>query len=260
MPPTSIFIKTCKRDLEWLDYCIRSLPFFTSEREVILIADSDCYPQVNKYTHLVDKLICLPVPCDGYLWQQVLKLQAHRFCQHELILFLDSDSIINRYCDISSLLVNGKLCIGYRELGAYHISQMHNKFLLQYNRIVKKELNIDTNYEHNMLVPGNICRSTIVELENRYPSIIPVATNNAFTPTDLLVSPSTLLDWLKSDKAINEFNMMYSFAYANERDKYHWWNYDECCARDNVITFNWSWDNLDSKREKLESILSNLRQ
>lgn len=253
MTPISIFIKTCKRDLEWLDYCMRSIPFYTSEREIVLVADVDCFPYINKHRCMVDKLICLPNPADGYLWQQVLKLQAHKYCSHEVIIYLDSDCIFNKYCNIDDILVDNKLRVGYRTMDP---KDPHYRFFKLYNALVEKELGVTTEYEFNLLVPPNIFKSTLEHLEQRYQQIVPVATKHAFEDNTSLVTPDTLYEWLHTEKAINEFNTMYTFAYLFEHDRYQWLDQPTCYEKPSITTFGWSWDDIETKREGLEQVLS----
>jgi hypothetical protein len=86
-----IFIKTCSKDLPWLDYCLKSIRKFGSGfSELVIMADQDCYgsPVLDN----VDVRYC-PVPANGYLYQQVCKLNADKVLNSDLILFVDSDCV-----------------------------------------------------------------------------------------------------------------------------------------------------------------------
>lgn len=101
-----IFIKTCRKDLAWLDYCLRSIDKFgTGFAEMVIMADDDCRDSdvlKNRIAHYC------PVPANGYLYQQLCKLNADRLLKSDLILFVDSDCVFNRPFTPASFVSGGK--------------------------------------------------------------------------------------------------------------------------------------------------------
>ena len=64
---TSIFIKTCLKDLEWLSYSLRSIrKFCKGFQEVVIVADDDCKGVIEPMLSGERPLLC-PVHHNGYI-------------------------------------------------------------------------------------------------------------------------------------------------------------------------------------------------
>jgi len=102
-----IFIKTCKKDHEWLRYCLMSIEKFATGFEgICLLTDSD-HNNITELKSIITKMPIeitqVPVPtgithnCQdgvGYIWMQHQKLNWHNYCKYDAVLQIDSDSII----------------------------------------------------------------------------------------------------------------------------------------------------------------------
>jgi len=109
MNRTSIFIKTCKKDLSWLNYCLRSIKSHASSlHEVVIVLDEDC--RNEEIFKASESQFCYFVSSweNGYIQQQHIKLHADKYCTGNLILFVDSDCVFMRAFSPESFLKDKK--------------------------------------------------------------------------------------------------------------------------------------------------------
>ena len=102
----SIFIRTYSKDLVWLDYALRSIHKHAKGFYEIVV----CIPidQVHLLSHLTaERVVTCPVYPNDYIGQQISKLNAHKYCKGDYILFTDSDCIFTG----SAPVLTGKLLI-----------------------------------------------------------------------------------------------------------------------------------------------------
>ena len=94
---TSIFIKTCLKDLEWLSYSLRSIrKFCKGFHEVVIVADDDCKGVIEPMLS-GERLLLSPVHHNGYIQQQIIKCNAWVYVNNpDAILYVDSDVIFFR--------------------------------------------------------------------------------------------------------------------------------------------------------------------
>lgn len=94
-----IFIRTYKNDLEWLGYALKSIQkHVTGYRHVIIAIPTD---QVGLLSHLTrEKVVGVYDLQDGYLGQQLTKMQAWRITNADAIVFWDSDVVATRPIDV----------------------------------------------------------------------------------------------------------------------------------------------------------------
>lgn len=94
-PICDIFIKSFPGDYEWLKYCLRSINKFATgfRRTVIVSPDShfevELPPTNYEWQERAES-------GDGYLFQQVCKLNADKYTDAGYVLFMDSDCVFTR--------------------------------------------------------------------------------------------------------------------------------------------------------------------
>jgi hypothetical protein len=95
----SILIKSFKKDFGWLSYCLKSIHKFASGfEEVVVIIPDDCDLPLT-----AERLVKVHEPGpsaespanhgSGYAYQQVVKMNADKYCMSDAVLHLDSDTI-----------------------------------------------------------------------------------------------------------------------------------------------------------------------
>lgn len=105
---TDIFIKTYSKDFAWLGHSLKSITrHCRGFRRVVLVVPEH---EAHLYAHLTrEKVIPAREYGVGYLWQQVCKLQADKYCEDaEAVLYVDSDCVFVRDCTPESFCQDGK--------------------------------------------------------------------------------------------------------------------------------------------------------
>lgn len=105
-----IFYKTYHQDKKWLEYSLRSLSkFVTGYRNIVILVP------INDKRYF--ESIVLPERATiqyvkeygtGYLYQQLCKIQAHKYTDAEFILFSDSDLIFDHPINLQDFIADGK--------------------------------------------------------------------------------------------------------------------------------------------------------
>lgn len=110
----TIVYKTYQNDLEWFEYSVKSLQKhvlpFNSIEKVLIYTHDICFEKVIKMTNVMKdtNIQVLPVHYNyhGYIKQMIVKAQAYSDVKSEYIVYVDSDCIFTRTCDLSRLLNN----------------------------------------------------------------------------------------------------------------------------------------------------------
>lgn len=110
MKSIDIFYKTYHQDKKWLEYSLRSLTkFVTGYNNIVILVP------INDKRYF--ESIVLPERATiqyvkeygtGYLFQQVCKIQAHKYCSSEFILCSDSDLIFDHPINLQDFIADGK--------------------------------------------------------------------------------------------------------------------------------------------------------
>jgi hypothetical protein len=102
-PVTDLVIKSYPGDYEWLGYCLRSIQkFCTGFNNVIVML-----PRSHPLPLTKETVVLLDAP-EGYLQQQVAKLNADRHTQADYVVHIDSDTIFTRPITPEFFFRNGK--------------------------------------------------------------------------------------------------------------------------------------------------------
>jgi len=94
-----IFIRTYHKDLPWLDYALKSIHKHVTGYHRIIVAIPE--GQGHLLSHLTtETVIEVPDLEDGYIGQQLTKMEAWRYTDAECVLFWDSDVVAKGPIDI----------------------------------------------------------------------------------------------------------------------------------------------------------------
>jgi len=96
---TDIFIRTYHKDIEWLNYALASIhKHVKGWRNIVITIPRG---QGHLLSHLTtEKVIEVEDMQDGYIGQQLTKMEAWRYTDAECVLFWDSDVIATEPIDI----------------------------------------------------------------------------------------------------------------------------------------------------------------
>ena len=113
MAKVSIFIRTYKRDIAWLDFCLQSIHQNLKGWDEIVV----CVPQGQEH-HLryltTERKVTSPTFREDYVGQQVSKLQAHHHLNGDYVFFVDADVIFLPGADVASFLKDDRPIIEKR--------------------------------------------------------------------------------------------------------------------------------------------------
>jgi hypothetical protein len=103
----TIFIRTYKRDVAWLDYCLQSIQKNLKGWDEIVV----CIPEGQEHHLRFAKdvrIVTSPVFPNDYVGQQVSKLLCHHYIKGDMVLIVDSDLIFLPGASVQDYLENGK--------------------------------------------------------------------------------------------------------------------------------------------------------
>ena len=111
MAKVSVYIRTYKRDIAWLDFCLQSIHRNLKGWDEIVVGVPEGQEEHLRFLESERKVSC-PRFRKDYVGQQVAKLQAHRHVRGDYILFVDSDVIFLPGADVRDFLEDGQPIIG----------------------------------------------------------------------------------------------------------------------------------------------------
>lgn len=110
MATIDIFYKTYKQDKNWLEYSLRSLTKFVTgyNNIIILIPENEkrLFSDINFPQNTI--IYYVKEYGTGYLYQQVCKIQAHKYSYSDFILCSDSDLIFDHPINLQDFIADGK--------------------------------------------------------------------------------------------------------------------------------------------------------
>ena len=227
---TSVFIKTCERDLEWLKYGARSIQRFGwGFDEVVVVADESCNGKLGGLPTVVSSVHYVPEWPDGRIQQQAYKLLADTYTKSEFILFTDSDCLFNQPFSESNFMRDGKpvlLKIRYELAGDSRIWKIPTQSFVGW----------DVEWEYMRRMPMMFRRDTLTAAREMFP------------------------EWqerLKTvdDNMFSEFNVLGAFVERHEPEKY-FISDTEAWVPDAVARQFWSWGGITPEvQAEIKSIL-----
>ena len=198
---TALFIKSYKPDFVWLKYCLRSIKkFCTGYHEVVIVVPNSDLEAAKEFV-TDEKLIGIDEPPNGYLYQQVVKLNAHKYTECELIQYHDSDCIFITPTSPTDYMENGKpwmYCTPYEKVGD----------AIMWQGCVEKILGFKDDMERMRRHGMTYLRTSLLSIQDAHPNV-----------------NETIMQ--QPGRHFSEFNLMGSFVAKNEPNNYIWKNTDE---------------------------------
>lgn len=197
-----IFIKTYPADYEWLKYCCRSINKFAAGfRKTVIIApderhDSEGYEWQQRHEYGLGN-----PRFDGYLSQQVFKLNADTFSDAEFILHIDSDTIFTRPVTPETYFTNDKID---------WMMTPYSMIETPWQPITEKFLGQPVEFEFMRRPPQMLPHWLYAALRERC-----VKRNGRTLDQYVMEQPY---------RAFSEYNALGAFAYYFYRDKFNWIN------------------------------------
>ena len=142
----SLLIRSYDKDLEWLDYSIKSMRqnlTGISEKVLVIPEDTDYHSDFFDIIYRVKELHTF-----GYIAQQLDKLRAYEFVSNKYVLHSDSDCVYYKPFDANQMLIDGKILL-YRT--NYHL--LRNTQAKCWQAITKNIIGYKPHYEYMRAFP-----------------------------------------------------------------------------------------------------------
>lgn len=220
----SIFIRTYHKDIKWLNYCLQSIHKNLVGWDEIVI----CIPtgQESLLSHLTqEKIVVSKIYRDDYLGQQISKLNAHKYCKGDFILFVDSDVIFKYGADVRDYFKDNKPVIlkaKYDSVGEAICWKIPTEKLFKEN----------IEYEYMRQAPQLFNRSTLEMINESFLDLENYVINQPYM-------------------MFSEFNVLGFYAEKMQPNEYEFIDVtgNENIPKNNSKQF-WSWSGLTEKDEK----------
>jgi hypothetical protein len=228
---TDIYIKTYAKDFPFLKYCLQSISKFCKGFEnVIIVVDANDYDELLTWNLTKEKIFTTVKRGDGYMWQQVCKLQAHHVCLSENILFVDSDCIFFKECTPEDFTKDGKPIL---------LKTKYSKLDDQakcWQSITERAIGKRSEYEWMRRIPCMYKRSTLVNISIDFP-----------VESYIMKQPN---------REFSEFNFIGQFIELNEQENYSIFDTDDFIP-EKVCEQLWSWhkEGVDGFKEQIENLI-----
>jgi len=227
MKSIDIFYKTWHKDFALLKYSLQSLKKNVTgyNNVVILVPEKEASLFDLKDLPENTTVVYVKEYGNGYLYQQVCKLQAYKYCESEFILFADSDCIFDKPVKLNEIVENNKPTILYTDYskveGAICWKEPTEKFMRE---PVEWEF-----MRRNFLIYH---RATLEKIA--------------------MFDPYLELNVMQSDR-FSEFNAIGAWAFKYEKDEYTFINTDNWEYTEPLGMQLWGWadkNNPDETHQK----------
>lgn len=193
----ALFIKSYRKDFEWLKYALKSIHKFCSgyEEIVIVVPDHDL-EELKTFATNGEKLFGVQEYGEGYLFQQMIKMNAHNFTECEYIQYTDSDCIFHTPTKPDDYFQDGKPVMLKTRYGNLEGAEM-------WRSVVYDALGFLPDWEYmrrHMLIYH---RETLMNIQKIFPKM------NDYVMT-------------RPGRHFSEFNVMGAFADKYEPERYVW--------------------------------------
>lgn len=235
----SIFIKSYKKDEEWLTYCLRSIERFCSGFTgiEIVVPSNDCFQSsfdLAKFRwHIKPEY-----GDDGYLSQELFKLNADSFTDSGNILFTDSDTIFTRSVTPETYLRDRKPIWMITPIEQAHPDQQHT-----WRKVMRKFMGEEPEYEY-MRRQGQVIPRWLLQGLREF-----CQTKHAMSVEQYVMS--------QPYKEYSEFNCLGFYAWKFHRDKFHWIDTSKVPESEwPELTVDQRWSHNPIPKEEWDKILS----
>jgi len=161
---TSIFIKTCAKDMEWLVYCLKSIHKFGSGFiETVIVAD---YSQRGTIPEDITNVHYAHDWTNGYMQQQSVKLMADKYAKGDTILFVDSDCVFYKNFTPADFMRDGKPI-----LLKTHYDEMSGSGAEVWKDITEGHVGFPVEWEYMRRVPCAYRKDTLPRFQDTLPDI-----------------------------------------------------------------------------------------
>lgn len=158
---TSIFVKGCRDQLHWLCYCLQFLEKNWAEwkqSDVVVLLDPDCEEIVKDWGVFANYVYEDYWP-DRYMHALYSKAIADQYCKGDIILLVDSDTMLTRAASLADFMKGDRLFLSYLLWGR-EFDAGRKVALNLWPRVVKESTGLDLPVDYMVGRPWLFWRST----------------------------------------------------------------------------------------------------
>ena len=159
----SIFVRTYHRDIKWLNYCLQSIhKNLLGWDEIVIAIPTGQETLLSDLTQ--EEVITTKIQKDDYLAQQSDKMQAHKYCKGDYILFVDSDVIFKPNANVLDYFYENKPIIlkaNYNSVGE----------AICWKKPTEKLFKEKIEFEYMRFAPQIFHKSTLEMFNDSFPDI-----------------------------------------------------------------------------------------
>lgn len=218
---TTIFIKSYQKDFKLLYYALKSIQLNVKGNYDVLLMLDNGHELPDHFKEVLNNVRVVYVERDGngYLWQQICKLNANKYTNSEYILYSDSDVIFDHEINIDDFISDGKPEILYTDYSKVDGAIIWKKPTEDF---MKESVQYEFMRRNNCIYH----RSTLESIWNYEPNLKYIVLNS---------------------ERFSEFNVLGAYAFKFENDKYNFVNTDNWEYTPPKGQQLWSWFDKDSK-------------
>lgn len=232
-----IFIRTYKGDIEWLQYCLRSLKKFGSGFDRIRIVAPIYQLETFKAAGFSDVETC-PVYHDDYLGQQITKLYADTYTGTDCtVTYVDSDCFFTRPFHVDDLLDS----IGRPVFLMTPYSKIGND--VPWRPITESALKCEVEFEFMRRLPITVRAVDIKDFRDWFRQV-----HGKSVETYVSQQPH---------RSFSEFNVLGAWLYSTRTNEYAWLHTEQEQLPEVVLRQGWSWGGLTPEgKQDMEALLA----
>lgn len=220
----AIFIKSYRKDFEWLKYCLLSIrKHVTGFDDIVIVVPPGDVEECQKLA-IDERVVGKEEYGCGYLFQQMLKMNAHSFTHCDYIHYVDSDCIFFTPMNPMDYFENGKPWMyktPYGNLGGAEV----------WRECTRNAIGFDVEFEYMRRHGLVYHRDTLLHIQEKYPNINDYVMN-------------------QPARHFSEFNFMGAFADHYEPDNYIWKNTETSLFIPEKLKQFWSYSGCTDKEKE----------
>jgi len=253
----SILIKSFPKDFGWLSYCLKSIHKFALGFEEVVVV----IPEGSDLPLTAERLVKVHEPGPsatnaghhgaGYAFQQVVKMNADKYCKSDFVLHIDSDTIFTRPVNpLSFIYQQASVCAD----GSW-VEMKPMWLMTPFKDILPTDKNLVAHVEAMRNFSGI---DPEFEYMRRMGQVIPRWAYGCFREYCLSKHGKTFEQYAMSQgfRGISEFNLIGQFLHREFPNFIHFHD-TRFGVPESVVMQSWSWNGITPEiRDKMEKILA----
>lgn len=253
----SIFIKSCEKDFGFLAYCLKSIHKFAKGFEEIVVV----IPEGTNLPLTQERVVKVAEPDNGvatmhgtgYVYQQVVKMNADKYCKSDFILHIDSDTVFNQPVQAFDTVENRGTTMPV--FSPFFMNDKPMWLMTPMADVIAGDKNARAHSTAMQQFSGEVPE---FDMMRRMGQVIPRWAYACFRDYVQELHGMTFEKWAFAQpfRGVTEFNFIGQMLYNRYRNFIHFHD-TRFGLPESVVTQSWSWNGLTPEiRAQYEAILS----